>query len=180
MKSYPKHRFGITVFIVLSTWLVCEFMLARPNDVRAAPTKDETDGKSTALQDILHKKRPRGPVFVAVPRAYPIGVSASERTYCSPSIVATNSSNTLIEELIIGIEYITEAGKRAGTTVTRYSNIKPMLQDTQHFYQLSTSECKGIDGQVSVVRCVYSTGEDCSSQVQPIGFGAIPLRLKSR
>lgn len=126
------------------------------------------------------ENRPKGPVFVAVPVAFVYGIGGGNRVYCSPSIRAANSSNAVVEELIIGIDYLTEAGKPAGRTVTHYADIKVRRQDTHFFYQLDVSECTGLLGQVSVVRCVYATGEDCSSDVQAIGFGAIPLRLKPR
>ena len=183
MKSYPGHRFGITQFLVVSAWLACAFLLARPNDVRAAGPKDNLVDQAetpTALQERLRKERPKGPVFVAIPVAFVYGIGGGNPVYCSPSIRVTNSSNAVIEELIIGIDYMTEAGKPAGGSITRYADIKVRRQDTHFFYQLTVSECRGLAGQVSVVRCVYSTGDDCSSDVQAIGFGAIPLRLKSR
>ena len=183
MKSSPGRRFGITQFLVLSAWMACAFLLARPNDARAAAPKDNLADQAetpTASQERLRKERPRGPVFVAIPIAFVYGIGGGSPVYCSPSIRATNSSNAVIEELIVGIDYLTEAGKPAGATITRYADLKVRRQDTHFFYQLTVSECRGIAGQVSVVRCVYSTGEDCSSDVQAIGFGAIPLRLKSR
>jgi hypothetical protein len=117
---------------------------------------------------------------VAIPVAYRYGIGGDDRAYCSPSIRATNSSSEIIEELIVGIDYLTAAGKPAGATITRYADIKVRRQETHFFYQLAVSECRGIEGRVSVVRCVYSTGEDCSSEVQAVGFGTIPLRLKPR
>lgn len=183
MKSYPGHCVDITRFLVLFAWLACAFLLARPNDVRAAGPNDhlaDQAEKPTPSQERLRKERPKGPVFVAIPIAFVYGIGGGNPVYCSPSIRATNSSNAVIEELIVGIDYLTEAGKPAGQTITRYADIKVRRQDTHLFYQLTVPECRGIAGQVSVVRCVYSTGEDCSSDVQAIGFGAIPLRLKSR
>lgn len=184
MKSYTLYRFGIIQILI---WLACAFLLARPNDVRADP-KDEIPGEPKkpkaaqgvqAIQDALRKGRPKGPVFVAIPVAYVYGLGG-DTAYCSPSIRATNSSHAMVEELIIGIDYFTVEGKSAGGTTTRYDNIKVKRQDTHYFYQLNVSNCRGLAGQLTVVRCVYSSGEDCSSAVQPIDFGAIPLRLKSR
>ena len=180
MKSCAGHCFGVTQYLVLFTWLVCTFLPARPNDVRAETQNELADrvGKSSALQELLAKERPKGPIFVAIPIAYRYGIGGVDEAYCSPSIRATNSSNTSIEELIIGIDYVTAAGKAAGASITRYANIKVQQQDTHFFYQLDVPDCRGLQGYVSIVRCVYSTGEDCSSAVQAVGFGTIPLRLK--
>ena len=147
-----------------------------PSDVFAGAK----DIYAPSLQEQIAKEKSRGPIFVAIPVAYRYGIGGENETYCSPSIRATNSSNATVEELIVGIQYLTTAGKPAGETVTRYADIKVHRQDTHFFYQLSVPECRGLEGHVSVVRCVYSTGEDCSAAVQAIGFGTIPLRLKSR
>lgn len=183
MKSFPRHRFGVTRVLVLSAWMACGFLFARPDGARAAdPTKNATDQAQmpTPALERRREERPNGPVFVAVPVAFVYGIGGGNAAYCSPSIRATNSSNAMIEELIIGIDYLSGAGKPAGRTITRFADIKVRRQDTHYFYQLDVSECTGLLGQVSVVRCVYATGRDCSSDVQAIGFGAIPLRLKPR
>ena len=177
MKSSTLYCFS-TQLLLLSAWLACAFMLARPIDVRAADDIAGRPEKPRALQDAL--RRPKGPIFVAIPVAYTYGIGGYETSYCSPSVRATNSSNAAIEELIIGIDYFTGAGKPVGATVTRYADIKARRQDTHYFYQLAISDCRGLAGQLTVVRCVYSTGDDCSAAVQPIDFGSIPLRLKSR
>ncbi len=166
--------------VLLSAWLSCAFLLVRPIDVRAAEDIAGRPEKPRALQETLRKGRPKGPIFVAIPTSYTYGIGGLESSYCSPSVRATNSSNAVIEELIIGVDYLTNAGKPAGATVTRYSDIKVRRQNTHYFYQLAVSDCRGLAGEVTVVRCVYSTGEDCSAAVQPIDFGSIPLRLKSR
>ncbi len=189
VNSYPGHYFGITRFLVLSAWLACAFLFTRPNDVHAGPKagadvpgEEPVDlaERPTPYGEQLRKERRRGPVFLAIPLAYRYGIAGQDGAYCSPSIRATNSSNETIEELIVGIDFLTAAGKPAGATITRYADIKIRRQDTHFFYQLDVPECKGLEGRVSIVRCVYSTGEDCSSEIQPLGFGAIPLRLKSR
>jgi len=169
-----------TQLLLLSAWLACAFLLARPIDVRAADDIAGRPQKPQALQETLRQERSKGPIFVAIPVAYTYGIGGYESSYCSPSIRATNSSNAVIEELIIGIDYFTGAGKPAGATVTRYSDIKVRRQDTHYFYQLAVSDCRGLAGKLTVVRCVYSTGDDCSAAVQAIDFGSIPLRLKSR
>ncbi|MDP1548436.1 MAG: hypothetical protein Q8L87_20685 [Anaerolineales bacterium] len=98
-----------------------------------------------------------------IPAVHRNGIGGENAAYCSPSIRATNSSDATVEELVIGIEYMATAGKSlAGGTVTPYADIKIRRQDTQFFYQLAIADCKGLEGQVTVVRCVYSTGEDCS------------------
>ena len=179
MKSSTLYCFGSTQLLLFSVWLACAFLLARPIDVRAADDIAGRAEKFQSLQDKFRKGRSAGPIFVAIPVAYVYGLGGSTESYCSPSVRATNSSDAVIEELIIGIDYFTGAGKPVGGTVTRYSDIKVRRQDTHYFYQLNVSECRGLTGQLTVVRCVYSTGADCSAAVQPIDFGTIPLRLKS-
>lgn len=150
-------------------------------DKSQADTKERLTGQggiALPLQQVIRQERSRGPVFVAVPTAYVYGFG-SERSpaYCSPSIRVDNSSNRSIDELIVGIEYQTKAGQAAGASITRYNKIKIGQQDTQHFYQLAVTDCKGLEGKLTVVRCVYSSGEDCSRDIQPISFGAIPLHM---
>ena len=185
MKSHCERDFRITPLLVLIAWLVCAFPLALPNNVYAQgepETGTGTPHRPEAVQDQINKERPKGPIYIAIPVAYRYGLGGEgdNDSYCSPSIRVTNSSNATIEELIIGIDYWTTDGKPVGATITRYSNIKVRRQDTHYFYQLTVSYCRGIEGEVSVVRCVYTTGENCSSAVRAIDFGTIPLRLNAR
>lgn len=180
MKSRYERGLRIAPFLVLFTWLVCAGS-AWPKDVPAARQSESGPaGKSESLQELIAKPRARGPIYVAIPVAYRYGIGGEETSYCSPSIRATNSSNATIEELIIGIDYWTTDGKPAGATITRYADIKVRRQDTHYFYQLTVTDCRGIEGELSVVRCVYTHGEDCSSDVRAIDFGTIPLRLNAR
>jgi hypothetical protein len=144
-------------------------------------------GEGTNEQDLnkyggtVIRERSRGPIMVSVPVAYVFGLGSDRSPlYCSPSVRAANASNAVIEELIIGIIYQTASGRSAGSSTSRFSNIKIKRLDSHFFNQLETTHCSGLEGEVTVVRCVYSTGEDCSSDVQTIGFGAIPLRLRPR
>ncbi len=189
MKSILRYRWVISQLFAVFACLIGALLLLRSNVVFAdskleAPTaKNELatikDQRAPSLQEALHQTRPKGAIFVMIPVAYRYGISSENAGYCSPTIRATNSSNATIEELIIGIQYSTAAGKPAGETITRYDDIKVRRQDSHFFYQLAVADCRGLEGQVTVVRCVYSTGEDCSSVVQAVGFGTIPLRLKS-
>lgn len=182
MKSMFGFCFRITPILLLQAWLVCTVLLAWPNDARAyhIPEHKHPDEGTPSLQESIRKKRAPGAIFVAIPVAYRYGIHDQGNLYCSPSIRATNSSNADIEELIIGIDYVGGAGEWAGATITRYSDIKVRRQDTHYFYQLTVTECKNIVGEVSVIRCVFTSGEDCSSLVKAINFGAVPLRMKSR
>lgn len=132
------------------------------------------------LQQVIRVERARGPVFVTVPVAYVFGLSGGNQdlTYCSPSIRTVNSSNAPIEELVVGIDFQTKAGQDAGSAVARFDGIKIGNQDTQYFYQLSVNNCRGLQGQVSVVRCTYASGEDCARDVRAIQHGTIPLKMK--
>lgn len=170
---------------ILGHCLLASLMLSPPS-LAVAGTKDHfSDGKGGAdrpLQQVVRQTRKRGPVFVAIPVAYVFGMGPDKASnYCSPSIRATNSSNVQVEELVVGVEY----GKigtstEVGSTLTRFSSIKVGQQDTHYFYQLGVSDCRGLEGRGFVVRCVYTNGEDCRNDVQMIGYGLIPLRLRNR
>lgn len=158
--------------------LAASLALLAPNEARAG-TREQLTEKS--LQEVLSKERPPGPVFIAVPVAYVFGLGGDRSpAYCSPSIRVTNSAKLPVDELIVGIDYQTKDGRAAGATVTRYGKIKLDHQDTHYFYQLPVNDCRGIEGKVTVVRCIYSSGENCSGDVQAIGFGAIPLHMGPR
>jgi hypothetical protein len=147
-----------------------------------ATLKDELvgkDGVPVTLQRVITHVRPAGPVYIAIPLAHLFGKSnGRDKHYCSPSIRASNSSNEVVEELIIGIDYRNGAGQVVSSSITRYDNIKIQAQDTHIFYQLETHTCTNLTGSVSVLRCKYSSGHDCSKDVVAIDFGAIPLTLK--
>jgi hypothetical protein len=174
-----RRRFHAALFLLIFACVTLSFP-----DQAHADAKDELSGKggkSVPLQHVIRKERARGPVFIAIPVAYVFGLGNDRSSlYCSPSVRATNSSNAVVDELIIGIEYRELDGKPVGGSVSRYDNIKVQHQDTHYFYQLETSHCKGLQGTMSVMRCVYTTGEDCSNDVRAVDFGAIPLRLKAR
>lgn len=151
-------------------------------EARADAKNELTDmsGKSVPLQKVIRKERARGPIYIAVPVAYVFGLgSANSPTYCSPTVRASNSSNLPIEELIVGIDFHTKAGP-AGGSISRFANIKVGHQDAHYFYQLTVSHCGGIEGAVTVVRCQYTSGEDCAKDVDVINYGTIPLFKKNR
>lgn len=148
-----------------------------------ADAKDQLVGQgglSVPLQQVVRVERPRGPIFVVAPVAYVFGLGGERSpTYCSPTIRATNSSNATVEELIVGIEFRNHSGP-AGGSISRFANIKVGTQDAHYFYQLTVPDCRGVEGAVEIVRCKYTTGEDCLHDVQVTNYGTIPLRLKSR
>lgn len=129
----------------------------------------------------LIRQRDKGPIFVSVPVAYVFGMGGERSPlYCSPSVRAANGSNKVIEELIVGITYRSAAGSSAGSSVSRFTNIKVKRIESHFFNQLETSKCSGLTGELNVVRCVYTTGEDCSDDIQAINFGAIPLQSRTK
>lgn len=137
-------------------------------------------GLAQPLQRVIRVERVRGPVLIMIPVAYVFGLADTPNgTYCSPSIRAVNSSNAPIEELVFGIDFKTRAGQEAGSAIVRFDNIKIGHQDTQYFYQLSVNNCRGLEGQVSVVRCTYTSGEECERDIKVVEHGTIPLRPKS-
>lgn len=137
-------------------------------------------GVPVPLQRVVTVERPRGPIFIAIPAANVYGLSGKvSPSYCSPTVRATNSSNAPIEELVVGINFYTQAGA-AGGSISRFANIKVGDQEAHYFYQLTVPDCRGIEGRVEIVRCKYSTGEDCLQDVQVLSYGTIPLRMKDR
>lgn len=130
------------------------------------------------LQELVRRSRAKGDIFVVIPQALMYGEGQGQRPYCSPQIRATNSSNKTVEELIVGIRYKTAAGKPAGTSATRFFRVKVGKQETHFFYSTITApSCKGLTGDMEVIRCVYDGGEDCAGDVYPVDYGAVPLRL---
>lgn len=137
-----------------------------------------SDVSSKPLQELLRRSRAKGVVFLAVPQALMYGEGKGQKAYCSPQIRATNSSNKTVEELIVGIRYMGPNGKAAGTSVTRFFRVKVGKQETHFFYSTVTAPtCKGLTGDVDIVRCVYDNGDDCTADVRPVEYGAVPLRL---
>ena len=136
-------------------------------------------GLAQPLQRVIRVERIRGPVLIMIPVAYVFGLTDTPNgTYCSPSIRAVNSSNAPIEELVFGIDFKTRSGQEAGSAIVRFDNLKIGRQDTQYFYQLSVNSCHGLKGQVSVVRCTYTSGEDCDRDIKVVEHGTIPLHSK--
>lgn len=130
------------------------------------------------LQELIGKVGSKGLVFVAIPQALMYGEGSGQRPYCSPQIRATNSSNRTVEELIVGIRYKTASGKGAGTSVTRFFRIKVSKQETHYFYSTITApNCKGLTGELEVIRCVYDNGAECNNDVRVVEYGAVPLRI---
>lgn len=164
--------------------LVVAVLLFSVTNVALAAYKELLTGQggvSVPLQQVVRTERVRGPVSISVPVAYVFGIGSDRSAYyCSPSIRAANSSNYPIEELIVGIAYTNDRGQPAGSSITHYANIKVGRDDTHYFYQLATQDCRGLTGEVTILRCMYSTGEDCMQQTLVSPFGAIPLRMKPR
>lgn len=169
--------FAVIGFILLST----------PVSALPASSDDPDDRPGTShgfqpLQKMFKVRRPPGPVLVAIPVSYEMGLgklNQALRNYCSPSIRINNSSNREIEEVIVGISYWQKPERHVGETITRFTNIQINKQDTHFFYQLETNHCWEIRGEVQVIRCMYVGGEPCVKDVQASAYGAIPLKLKS-
>lgn len=133
---------------------------------------------SKPLQELIRRERPKGEIFVAIPQAMMYGEGPGQRPYCSPQIRATNSSNRTVEELIVGVHYKTAGGKSGGTSVTRFFRVKVGKQETHFFYSTITApNCNGLTGDVEIIRCVYDSGENCTGDVHPVEYGAVPLRM---
>lgn len=175
-----RPRFVSAVLLFVATTAAPPFF----GIVRAEEVKDQltdTRGKSVAVQQAVAKERRRGPVLISIPVAYTFGLGTDRSPlYCSPSVRAANASNAVIEELIVGITYQTVSGQPAGSSVSRFTNIKVKRLESHFFNQLESTKCTGLEAVLTVVRCVYSSGVDCSPDVQAVGFGAIPVRLRSQ
>ena len=168
---------------IADCFLLATFSLFAIGEASAGAKDDLTgvNGEAVPLQRVMSNERARGPVFIAIPEAHVFGLGGERTpTFCSPAIRATNSSNAVVEELIVGVEYRNSAGQLAGRSVSRFGHIKIQQQYFHYFNQIESTSCKGLEGTMTIVRCSYSTGEDCSKDVQPVAFGAIRLQLKPR
>lgn len=178
---HPELRRGLYAAVLFSFTTCLTLFTSAEAQAEAKERLTGKDGIARPLQEVIRQERPRGPIYIAIPIAYVFGMGGEHSPpYCSPSIRADNTSNATVQELIVGIVYHTKDGQAAGGTVTRYNAIKVGHQDTHYFYQLAVNDCKGLDGELTVVRCKYASGADCLSDVQAIGFGTIPLHLKLR
>ncbi|TCW87402.1 hypothetical protein C5O80_05690 [Burkholderia sp. SRS-46] len=132
------------------------------------------------LQELLKARRPKGPIFLSIPRAFaitPAGPGA--KIACVPQILATNASNETLGLLMVGIRYRKPDGKEAGSTLSRFDFVKIGKEEINRFANpLAADACTGITGSVEVIRCTYDTGDSCLHDVTAIGFGAIPLKIK--
>ncbi len=173
MKTNLLYSINILLRMLVATFLIfVNNVFAQVNTYQSIADKYSRE---------LIRQRDKGPILVSVPVAYVFGLGGDRSPlYCSPSVRATNGSNKVIEELIIGITYRTATGSPAGSSVSRFTNIKVKRIESHFFNQLETSKCAGLTGELNIVRCVYTTGEDCSPEAQAINFGAIPLQLRTK
>jgi len=160
--------------LLLSTSVAAQTGPKRPAKKTDGPYLTAPGARS--LQEKLAQKRPRGPVLVAIPLAYRYGTDPSNY-YCSPSIRVTNSSNSPVQEIIVGVAYRQRPGRDVGQTITRITDIDVGHQLTHFFYQLDTDNCFGVSGEVNVIRCVYENGQECVGDVRATAYGTIPLKL---
>ena len=173
-------RMRLSVLVMFSAGVTLTLAHATQSDDVTNPQLSNQVDEKRSLLSITKAKRGRGPLFVEIPVAYVFGLGTpGSVNYCSPSVRASNSSNIAVEELVIGIEY-SKAGIAAGSTISRFRSIKVQQASTRYFYQLPVTDCFGLKGQASVVRCVYTGGEDCTKDVQIIGYGLIPLQPQSK
>ena len=171
-------RTRLSVLAIFSACVIVTLAHAESDDTSFKPSPQVVDGRS--LQSIIKTKRGRGPLFVEIPGAYVFGMGTpGSVNYCSPSVRASNSSNSVVEELVIGIDY-SKAGVATGSTISRFRSIKVQQASTRFYYQLPVTDCLGLKGQASILRCVYTDGEDCTKDVQIIGYGLIPLQPQSK
>lgn len=132
------------------------------------------------LQDMLKDTRPSGPLYIAIPQAATYGLNTAYTSFCSPSVTLTNTSVETVDELIVGIRYFnrSRSGGAVGSTVTRFVKVRPRRDSVDFFTDaLRLPSCDGLQGELEVLRCQYSTGSSCAGDVRPLGYGAIPLTL---
>ena len=178
-----RHKTPLQWFSLAVVGLI---LLSTPVSALPASSDNPDDRPGTShgfqpLQNMFKVRRPPGPVLVAIPVSYEMGLgklNQALRNYCSPSIRINNSSNREIEEVIVGISYWQKPERHVGETITRFTHIQINKQDTHFFYQLETDHCWEIRGEVQVIRCMYVGGEPCVKDVQASAYGAIPLKLK--
>jgi hypothetical protein len=161
-------------------------LLAGTGPVAAAGDENESEhalGSASnvarrPLQELVGKPRAKGQVFVSIPQASMYGVNTAYQPFCSPFINVVNSSNETVEELILGIRYLTAERKDVGSTLSRFFRLKTGKRETEFFFSsVKASNCVGLVGEVEVVRCVYQNGDECTDDVRALAFGAVRLQL---
>jgi hypothetical protein len=131
--------------------------------------------KRQPLQELIKVRRAPGKLYVSIPQAELFGERTGYAPYCSPHVRTINSSNKTVEELLTGISYRNPAGRLVGSTTSRFFQLKVADMETHFFNSVGTNSCDGLVGEVHVLRCVYEDGSDCSADVVPVAFGAVPL-----
>jgi hypothetical protein len=132
------------------------------------------------LQELLSARRPKGPVYLSIPRAFGIATAQPDgKAACVPQILATNTSNQTLELLMVGIRYRKPNGQEAGSAVLRFDIVKVGKEELNRFANpVAVQACAGVTADVEILRCMYDTGDSCLHDVKAVGYGAIPLTLK--
>ncbi|MFC4159119.1 hypothetical protein [Chitinimonas lacunae] len=131
-----------------------------------------------SLQSAIRRKRPPGPILVAIGSALLFGVPEATGLprACSPQLRVVNFSNAAISDIAFSIHFFTRKDERSvGSTVTNFIKVPVQGSVFRYFYQLDTDQCIGLKGQVKVIHCVYADGRDCGPDIRPVDGGAIPL-----
>lgn len=151
---------------------------AQDNDVNPLGTAATVPNEP--LQELLNARRPKGPVYLSIPRAFGIATAQSGgNAACVPQILATNTSNQTLELLMVGIRYRKPNGQEAGSALLRFDIVKVGKEELNRFTNpVAVHACAGVTADVEILRCTYDTGDSCLHDVKAVGYGAIPLTLK--
>lgn len=177
--TVARHRRRLTAWLALAC--VCagsSVCFALDDDVNPLGIAASVSNKP--LQELLHARRPGGPIYLSIPQAFAIvSGGPNGKPACVPQIVAANTSDRTLEMLMVGIHYRQADGRGAGSTLLRFDIVKVGNEKMNDFANpLAADACTGMTGDVEIIRCTYDTGESCRRDVQAVGYGAIPLTLR--
>ncbi|MDK2124402.1 hypothetical protein [Parachitinimonas caeni] len=175
-----SRRFGLLLLLVS---LAAPALVSAPalasNDTAGGGSITET---GDPLQSALRRKRPRGPIFIAIGSVLLFGVphATGAPQYCSPQFRVVNFSNTAIREIAFTTNFTGQGSdKIVGSTVTNFNGVPVRGSVFRYFYQLDTANCSGLKGEVEILYCKYSNGDDCSGDIHPVHGGGVPLKRKT-
>lgn len=134
------------------------------------------------LQELIKKRRPKGPIYIALPRALVmVREGANRRPRCAPQVLVTNSSNQTIEELVAGIRYTktdAKAAHNAGSTLARFHLLRVGKEELHYLADaLEVDDCANLSAEVEILHCAYDSGAACNDDVRAVAYGAIPMTL---
>jgi hypothetical protein len=135
--------------------------------------------QSISIQESSQDRPEVGPILVSIPHTFRLGapgIVIGSSLYCSPTVRVSNSTDQLVDELVLGLEYRSRNGQKISTSTVRVVQLKSGATETRLFIRVPVSDCDEVgSGTVEVVRCAYLNGKSCQDRVRAVSYGAIPL-----